>query len=101
VLLTVPVPPPGQKLRSCPDLVVEILSRDEGRRRDLEIKRRLYWRKGAREYWVVDSEQRTLLQLTRGPTEWVEQTLTDSDIVRSSLLPRWEGVALSSLFSPT
>jgi Uma2 family endonuclease len=49
ILLEVPRPPRGEKLRHCPDIVIEVLSGGpESRRRDLDAKRELYWRRGAR-----------------------------------------------------
>jgi Uma2 family endonuclease len=42
-----------------PDLVVEILS-ESTRRRDLEIKRKLYAKYGVREYWIVDPDAATV-----------------------------------------
>jgi hypothetical protein len=42
--------PSDGKLRVCPEIVIEVLSPgEENRRRDLEAKRDLYWRRGAAE----------------------------------------------------
>jgi len=41
---------------AAPDLVVEILS-PSTRRRDEELKRRLYERTGVKEYWLIDPER--------------------------------------------
>ena len=40
-------------IQAAPDLVIEILS-ESTKARDLDIKRKLYARYGAREYWIVD-----------------------------------------------
>ncbi len=42
-----------------PDMVVEILS-PTSKDRDTEIKRKLYWKYGVREYWLVDPGARTV-----------------------------------------
>ena len=76
ILLHVPRPPRGEKLRLCPDIVIEVLSGGaESRRRDLDAKRDLYWRRNAQEYWILDPEQREILRLTRGTGAWVEARL--------------------------
>src|SRR4051794_36056985 len=45
------------------DLVVEVVS-EEGRQRDLEIKRAEYAAAGIPEYWIVDPQQNTITVLT-------------------------------------
>lgn len=50
------------KINGVPDLVVEILS-PSNTKYDTEIKRRLYERCGIPEYWIVNPEDQTLLQL--------------------------------------
>jgi Uma2 family endonuclease len=100
VLLSVPAPPPREKLRTCPDIVVEVLSEGEiNRTRDLVDKRDLYFRRGALEYWIVDLAARTLLRLTRTADTWREQRLAASDRLSTPLLPRWEGIVLDDLFA--
>ena len=100
VLLRVPPPPRREKLRACPDIVVEVLSEGEiNRTRDLVDKRDLYLRRGALEYWIVDLTMQTLLRLTRTGDAWQEQWLTASDRLSTPLLPRWEGVPLGDLFA--
>ena len=42
-----------------PDLAVEVLS-ESTRRRDTEIKRKLFAKYGVREYWIVDPEAQTV-----------------------------------------
>jgi Uma2 family endonuclease len=98
ILLRVPPPPRGQKLRACPDIVVEVLSESEAdRRRDLVDKRELYLRRGALEYWIADLRARTLLRLVRAGDVWQEQRLGPSDRVSTPLLARWDGVLLRDL----
>lgn len=99
ILLSVPPPPRRQKLRTCPDIVVEVLSEGEiNRTRDLVDKRDLYFHRGALEYWIVDLATRTVLRLTRETDAWQEQGLAASDPLSTPLLPGWGGVLLADLF---
>ena len=57
-----PAGDPAQRITSAPDIVVEILSPGpENRRRDLPVKRQLYAKYGVEEYWIVDSENQSVL----------------------------------------
>lgn len=99
ILLRAKPPLPGEKLRVCPDIVVEVLSAgDESRRRDLEAKRDLYFRRGALEYWILDASNRTLLRLTRGSEDWLASRLAGDGLLQTPLLPDWPGVPVSALF---
>jgi len=90
-----------QKLRGAPNLVVEVLSPGpEAERRDLYAKRDLYFRRGVAEYWVMDLGARTLRRMTRGSSDWVEETLPESAVVRTPLLPAWRGVEVADLLPP-
>lgn len=98
VLLRVPPPPRGEKLRTCPEIVVEVISEGEaGRRRDLMDKRDLYLRRGALEYWIADLAARALIRLIRSGAAWREERLGPTDHLSTPLLPRWDGVVLSDL----
>ena len=100
VLLRVPPPRRREKLRTCPDIVVEVLSEGEiNRTRDLVDKRDLYLRRGALECWIVDLTAKTLLRLTRAADTWHEQRLAAADRLSTPLLPRWEGALLADLFA--
>lgn len=93
------VPAPGEELRVCPQIVVEVLSKgEENRRRDLEAKRGLYWRRGALEYWVLDSEARQALRLSRGEFDWKDETLEVVELLQTPLLRRWKGIVVRELF---
>jgi Uma2 family endonuclease len=54
-----------------PDLVVEILS-PGSRNRDKVIKMRTYAKHGVQEYWIVDTESRTMEQYRLGGGEFYE-----------------------------
>ena len=69
--------------------MVEVLSPgSENERRDREIKLKLYSRRGAEEYWIVNWQERRLevYRHQEGILE-LEKTLNESDILQSSLLP--------------
>ena len=76
-------------LHQAPELVIEVLSPGaENRRRDREVKLKLYSRYGTEEYWVVNWQERRLEVYRRqeGILE-LEKTLNESDILQSPLLP--------------
>lgn len=74
---------------AAPDLVIEIVSPgSENRARDLKAKRRLYGKYGVQEYWIVDSENRSVL-VFRLQGRILEQVLflRQDDHLTSPLLP--------------
>ena len=76
---------------AAPDLVVEILSPGT-RRRDLGRKRAVYNRDGAREYWIVDPEARSITVLRRprsdaGLIDVTVHALAGDDALESPLFP--------------
>lgn len=89
------------KLRGAPNLIVEVLSPSpEARQRDLEAKRALYFHRGVVEYWVIDPAARALLRLTRGVADWVAEALDERAIVRTPLVPEWQGTTVAELLPP-
>ena len=56
-----------------PILVVEVISPGQATR-DLVEKREDYWVAGVEEYWIADPTHARLIVLTRGATEWDEQS---------------------------
>lgn len=93
------MPAKGSKLRRCPEVCVEVLSSgDENRKRDLEVKRDLYFRRGAREYWIVDPDTSSILRLTRGKRAWLKRPLGPDDYLQTPLLPDWKGLRVRDLF---
>ena len=84
------------KLRGAPNIVVEVLSPgSEAHRRDHEAKRDLYFRRGVLEYWTIDPEARTMIRLTRGERDWIEEQLDEAATVRTPLLSHWKGAAVT------
>jgi len=54
----------GEEYWEGADLVMEVVSQDaEGRRRDLETKRREYARAGIPEYWIIDPQEKQITVL--------------------------------------
>jgi len=80
-----------------PDLVVEVLS-ESSKRRDLEIKRKLYAKYGVREYWIVDPEARTIEVLICGESGYVSGGVYGvEDRLSSAMLPGL-GLQVSEIF---
>ncbi len=77
------------KFHSCPELVIEILSPgSENRRRDRETKRKLYSRRGAEEYWIVNWQERRMeVYLRENAVLTLDRTLTENDVLETTLLP--------------
>ena len=82
----------GEKFTGALDLVIEILSPgSQNRKRDLSAKRGLYAKYGAREYWIVDSENQSVLifRLREQKLEEIE-TLTGDHELSSPILPGFQ-----------
>ncbi len=60
-----------ENVQGAPDLVVEILSPSTADR-DLIIKRDLYAKHGVQEYWLVDTDAKTVTVLVRGSQGFTE-----------------------------
>ncbi len=58
-------------VQGAPDLVVEILSPSTADR-DLTVKREIYARHGVKEYWIVDTDARTVTVLLRDAAGFIE-----------------------------
>ena len=76
------------KVKGPPDLVIEILSPSTAKN-DLDLKRRTYQRFGVREYWIVDPDQQSILQLQLVNDVFVEQPAA-SDAIRLAIIPEVE-----------
>jgi Uma2 family endonuclease len=77
------------KLHSSPELVIEVLSPGiENERRDRELKLKLYSRRNAKEYWIVNWQQRTLEVYRRENAELkLIKTLDETNVLETPLLP--------------
>lgn len=90
-------------IQGAPALVVEVLSK-RTRKRDVQIKRRLFEQRGVREYWLVDPELDTV-QVLRLSTEGRlvridELTAEDGGTLTTALLPGC-AIDVRTLFRPT
>ena len=76
------------KLHSSPELVVEVLSPGStNERRDRELKLKLYSRRGAKEYWVVNWQERRLEVYQRKEAVLtLDKTLDEADTLQSPIL---------------
>jgi Uma2 family endonuclease len=84
-----------------PDLAIEVVSpgtRNE--RRDREVKLKLYSRRGVREYWIVDWQQR-LVQVYRRDELMLRLTATlwTADTLTSPMLPGF-ALPVADLWEP-
>ncbi len=79
-----------KNIQGPPALVVEVLSKST-RKRDAQVKRRLFERTGVREYWLVDPELDTVQVFRPSPegklARVVELTAQDGDVLTAPLLP--------------
>lgn len=79
-----------QNVQGAPALVVEVFSKST-RKKDAQVKRRLYDRTGVREYWLVDPEL-DLVQVFRRADDGrlarvAELTAEDAHVLDTPLLP--------------
>jgi len=90
----------GERFTGAVDLVVEILSPGSAnRRRDLEAKRRLYGKYNVEEYWIVDSENRSISVLRLEANKLNEiANLTGDDELTSAVLPHFR-LPVSAIFN--
>ncbi len=79
-----------QNIQGAPDLLIEVLS-PSSIERDTRDKRNLYARCGVKNYWMVDSEGRTLTELELVDRAYAVAHVTPgADVFRPRLLPRLE-----------
>jgi Uma2 family endonuclease len=82
----------NERFVGVPDLVIEVLSPGkENRERDLMVKRQLYAKYGVKEYWIVDSENLSVL-IFRSREQTLEEiaVVSGDDEVTSPLLPGFQ-----------
>ena len=77
------------KFHSSPELIIEVLSPgSENARRDRELKLKLYSRRNAKEYWIVNWQERTLEVYQRENAELkLVKTLDETNVLDTPLLP--------------
>ena len=75
----------GEKFWEGADLVVEVVSPD-GRKRDLEVKRREYAQAGIAEYWIVDPQASSITVLKLDNANYVEHGVFGLGQTASSVL---------------
>jgi Uma2 family endonuclease len=82
----------GEKFTGALDLVIEILSPGtQNRQRDLSAKRQLYAKYGIKEYWIVDSENQSVMGFCLREQSLEEiATLAGDQELTSSILPGFQ-----------
>ncbi len=90
----------GEKFTGAVDLVIEVMSPGSAnRQRDLAAKRELYAKYGVEEYWIVDSEnQSVLIFRLQGSTLEEIAALTGDDELTSPVLPAFQ-LNVKTIFS--
>jgi Uma2 family endonuclease len=90
----------GGRFHAAPEIVIEILSPGSSdERRDRHVKYALYAARGAREYWIVDPENRTIEVHSRNQAGKLvfDRSFLTGDELTSGLLPEFS-VRVDSLF---
>jgi Uma2 family endonuclease len=87
------------KLHSAPELVIEVLSPgSSNEKRDRDVKRKLYSRRGVSEYWIIDWQKRQIEIYRREEAQLRHAaTFFDADTLQSPLLPGFSCVVSSLL----
>jgi Uma2 family endonuclease len=85
-------------LAAAPDLIIEVLSPGT-RKKDLDVKRKVYARFGVQEYWIVDPEGNTVEILIWNESGYITAGIYGAtDRLRSPLFPELD-LPLASLFA--
>ena len=79
----------AKNVQCAPSFAIEILSPGSVKR-DAITKGNLYEQNGVREYWIVDSEARTIVQLVLQGEHYVVTELAAGDTIRSAVLAGFE-----------
>lgn len=89
----------GEKFTGAVDLVIEVMSPGAAnRQRDLAVKRGLYAKYGVQEYWIIDTENLSvLIYRLHGTTLEEIATITGDDELSSTLLPGF-GLKVGTIF---
>jgi Uma2 family endonuclease len=88
------------KLHTSSEIVIEVLSPGSiNERRDREMKLKLYSRRGADEYWIIDwREKRIEVYQRENAALTLTKTLKENDVLQSPLLPGFS-CKVSELFT--
>ena len=91
----------NERLVAAPDIVIEILSPGrENISRDRIAKRQLYAKHEVTEYWIVDSENRSVeIYRLAGQSLELAAMLRSEDLISSPLLPGFD-CPVSKIFEP-
>jgi Uma2 family endonuclease len=91
----------NERLVAAPDIVIEILSPGrENISRDRIAKRQLYAKHEVSEYWIVDSENRSVeIYRLAGQSLELAEMLRNDDLISSPLLPGFN-CPVSKIFEP-
>jgi len=89
----------SDKYEGIPTLVVEVLS-PSNRGKDMAIKLNLYMKSGVKEYWVVNLENRSILQYSFSAERDIEslKILGEKDTIQSSAFAGLE-ISLDEIFA--
>ena len=89
----------GERLRSAPDIVIEILSKGaENTRRDRIVKRHLYTKHGVPEYWIIDCQNRAIeIYRLHGRSLELDTIFENADELSTGSLPGF-ACAVSEIF---
>jgi prevent-host-death family protein len=87
------------KYEGIPTLVVEVLS-PSNKGKDMAIKLNLYMKSGVSEYWVVNPENKSILQYSFSPERNIEslKSLKVEDTIESSVFPELK-IPLADIFA--
>ena len=88
----------GEQFWDGADLVMEVVSPD-GRKRDLEVKRREYAQAGISEYWIVDPQASSITVLKLDNANYVEHGVFRLGQTASSVLLAGFTADVSAVFN--
>jgi Uma2 family endonuclease len=87
-----------KNIQGAPDLVIEIIS-PETKGRDLGLKKKLYAKSGAQEYWIVYHQEKKVELYALSKNQYLlSSTFTQTDSLKSKLLRGFE-IDLAHIFT--
>jgi Uma2 family endonuclease len=85
-------------IEGAPDLVVEILS-PANDAKEMSYKKYIYETSGVKEYWIINTEQQTLIQYLLIDNELHRQKqLNITDTLHAAIIPNFS-IALQTIFA--